>query len=213
MGLTPAERTRRYRAKRLAEAATRPKVSCRCGCGTLLRAINTNLKPALYAPGHNPGGEGTRLTSARAIAYNKGRYQNKSGWKHTAETRMRMSERNHMRGKTGAANPFFGRHHSVETIAVISAKNSGANSPRWRGGVGSLPYGPEFTRALKRRILRRDGYHCQRCGKHQRELKGLLHVHHLDHDKQNNDERNLVAACCSCNVWASYHREEPFTSA
>jgi hypothetical protein len=40
-----------------------------------------------------------------------------------------------------------------------------------------------------------------------------LQVHHLDHDKMNNDPTNLVAACGSCNVWASYHRDEPFIPA
>jgi len=102
-----------------------------------------------------------------------------------------------------------GRKLSPERIAKIS----GPNNPHWRGGVGFLPYGPGFTRKLRREIRERDAHRCQRCGRTTAELGYTLPVHHLDHDKANNDPANLVASCHRCNVWASYHRDEPFVLA
>jgi 5-methylcytosine-specific restriction endonuclease McrA len=78
--------------------------------------------------------------------------------------------------------------------------------------VGTLPYGPEFTRKFKKLIRERDNYTCQRCGKTQAQEGRVLQVHHLDHNKMNNDPTNLVASCGLCNIWASHHRDEPFNS-
>lgn len=86
----------------------------------------------------------------------------------------------------------------------------GADSHCWKGGVGNLPYGPEFTKPLKQYIRARDNHTCQRCGKTQADEGRVLVVHHLDHDKMNNAPENLVAACQKCNVWASHHRDAPF---
>jgi hypothetical protein len=61
MGLSSAERQKRYREKKQAEWAALPKVECACGCGTLIAPINKMGKPARYAHGHNPGGEETRF--------------------------------------------------------------------------------------------------------------------------------------------------------
>jgi len=237
MPLTMAERQRRYRERRDAANALLPKVACACGCGTLIAPIGKLGKPVRYAHGHNPSGRlfekgepswntgkacphftwkrGTKLSAeeiakrnATRLARNGGVYQNKRGWTHSEETRRRMAERNHMRGKTGPATPFFGRTHTEAARTRMGA--AGPDHHNWRGGVATLPYGPEFTRKYKRLILERDGHRCRRCGKHQSELKHKLQVHHMDHDKKNNDPTNLAAACCGCNIWASYHRDEPF---
>lgn len=236
--MTAAEKTKRYRQKRLAAAELLPRVPCACGCGTMLRALDTNLRPARYAHGHNPtktkgnivGGwnkgkafptpwnvgrkrpseEITRRQETR-LRNNGGIYQTKSGWKHRPETIAKMTEAVRRRDLSGANNPFYGKKHPPELLRRIAEKNSGPNGPGWKGGLSRLPYGPEFGPALKRKILERDGHRCRRCGNHQSELKRKLHVHHLDHDKLNNSPDNLVASCCSCNVWAGWNREKPFT--
>ena len=43
-----------------------------------------------------------------------------------------------------------------------------------------------------------------------RKLNRWEEIHHIDHNKLNNDPTNLVTVCGSCNVWYSYHRDEPF---
>lgn len=150
------------------------------------------------------------------------------GFKRSPEQIAQMSAR----GKelVGPKNPFFGKTHTPETRAILAARPSTMKGKHhtpearkrisdsitghlhwnWKGGKACLPYGPGFTRKFKHLIRQRDNYTCQRCGKTQEQEGRVLQVHHLDHDKQHNDPSNLVTACGSCNVWASYHRDEPF---
>lgn len=111
---------------------------------------------------------------------------------------------------TGPNNAFFGKSHTEETKRLLSEQRTGPLHHGWRGGVATLPYGPGFTRKLKRLIRERDGDRCVRCGKSQADNHRTLEVHHLDHDKLNNDPSNLATSCGSCNVWASWHRDEPW---
>ena len=53
---------------------------------------------------------------------------------------------------------------------------------------------------LRRKVLQRDGYRCQKCDR-----AGRLEVHHLDHDWTNDDPANLAAWCRSCHI--EHHRE------
>lgn len=236
MPLTPAEKTRRYHDRRLAEIEQMPKIPCACGCGTLIAPINKRLKPAAYVHGHNSNGvakgrpsplkgrpnpaagaahRGKKLPpeeiarrQATRLANNGGVYQVKRGWKLSDATREKMSVR--AKGFTGAKNPFYGKAHTPEARERISERLSGRNGSGWRGGTPMSPYGTAFTRKFKKLIRERDNYTCQRCGKTQEDDGRVLQVHHLDHDKMHNDPTNLVTSCGSCNVWASYHRDEPF---
>lgn len=94
-------------------------------------------------------------------------------------------------------NPFKGRTHSKETRKIISEKITGMfrgeNGPNWRGGITSLPYGPEWTPWLRDEIRQRDGNRCSICGKPREEV--LLDIHHIDFDKNNNDPSNLITLC------------------
>jgi hypothetical protein len=134
------------------------------------------------------------------------------GWKHGEAHRAKARENAIGRGK-----PIFGpisaearARGAAKLSAYMLGRFAGAKHPNWRGGLSKNQYGPGFTPRLKRQIRSRDGHHCQRCGKHQGELKRPLHVHHLDHNKLNCSPENLVAACHRCNIWAAFHRDEPF---
>lgn len=128
-------------------------------------------------------------------------YKHYARWKHHG-TPMLMD-------RTGPNNHFYGKTHTPETRAKLASRR-GPLHQGWRGGVGYLPYGPEFRRKLRTLIRERDGHRCMRCGKTQAEEGRTLQVHHLDHDKMNNDPSNLATSCASCNVWASYHRDVPW---
>lgn len=130
----------------------------------------------------------------------------------TAEERERISKAVKTRDLTGPNNPFWGKRHSADSRQKMSDKISKERHPQWNGGTGTLPYGPEFTKKFKRLIRARDNYTCQRCGKTRADQNNrVLEIHHIDHDKFNNDPSNLVTVCSSCNVWLSWHRDEPFT--
>lgn len=123
--------------------------------------------------------------------------------------RERMSER-----FSGEKNPMFGRSPSQERRKMQSvekkkiwqdeefrAKLSGSNHWNWHGGKSFLPYPPEFNKQLKERIKERDNHTCQKCGSTER-----LSVHHIDYDKQNCGDDNLITLCMSCNISVNVQR-------
>lgn len=74
----------------------------------------------------------------------------------------------------------------------------GENNPSWKGGTTKLPYGPEWTRKLKRKIKERDEYICKECGLKEEHSEYGFHVHHQDGNKFNNNSNNLITLCPSC---------------
>ncbi len=81
-----------------------------------------------------------------------------------------------------------------------SCCNSGENNPSYIDGL-SREYPSEFNEELKESIRKRDNYTCQLCGK-----SGKC-VHHIDYDKENCKEENLLTLCIGCNVKVNYNRE------
>ena len=75
------------------------------------------------------------------------------------------------------------------------------NNFNWRGGMSFLPYPPIFNKELKQFIKDRDHNECQNpyCnGKSKR-----LRIHHIDFDKDNCSQFNLITLCISCNAKAN----------
>lgn len=59
-----------------------------------------------------------------------------------------------------------------------------------------------FTeRALKIRLLKQRGVVCERCGYNKKEI---LHVHHKDRNRSNNDMENLELICPNCHYEEHY---------
>lgn len=233
-------RIKEYRNRRETKRQALPKVECACGCGILIPPVTKNWKPTRYLRGHSPHppppnmagwnrglpapwstrthkGKKKSLESIlkRTIsrrANHNGLWQVKRGWKQTAEARARMAKSQQARiAREDYKNPFRGKKHTPESRAKMSASLSGEKNPGWNGGASTLPYGIEFTRKFKRLIRERDNYTCQRCGKKQKDHWRALEIHHIDHCKKNNQPDNVTTVCGSCNVWLSYHRDEPFT--
>ncbi len=89
-------------------------------------------------------------------------------------------------------------------------KENPSLSPNWHRGISSLPYSNEFNVALKLHIRQRDDFQCQLCGIP--ELEGskdrrALSIHHIDYDKYNSSEDNLIALCVRCHSTANGCRE------
>lgn len=115
-----------------------------------------------------------------------------------------------------------GRICSEYTKRRIGEKNSIAlkgkfaleKHPNWQGGKSFEPYSPAFNKGLKEKILKRDSYRCQECFRHQDELfnkngkKAKLVVHHIDFDKKNSNQNNLISLCPSCHSQTNYNRED-----
>lgn len=62
----------------------------------------------------------------------------------------------------------------------------------------------KISLALKRRIRKRDGEQCVNCSEED-VLK--LTVHHVNYDKRDCREDNLITLCRSCNPRANFGRE------
>lgn len=66
----------------------------------------------------------------------------------------------------------------------------------YKDGMGYSPYSFDFFK-IREKILKRDKYKCQipNC-----KSKSRIEVHHVDHDKNNNNENNLITLCHKCNM-------------
>ncbi len=124
--------------------------------------------------------------------------------------------------RMGENNPFFGKEHSDEYKKWASTSRKGKrsydddgylkqkqntpkkeNHPNWNGGTSYGSYCPKFDSKLKETIKLRDNGVCQICG----DVGIQLHIHHIDYDKKNSDERNLITLCNFCHGKTNYKRE------
>jgi hypothetical protein len=71
----------------------------------------------------------------------------------------------------------------------------GENNANWRGGKSLQGYPSEF-KLLSKDIRKRDNETCRICYKKQSGRSGV--VHHIDGNKSNNDESNLIFLCRRC---------------
>jgi hypothetical protein len=87
----------------------------------------------------------------------------------------------------------------VKIKSVFS--KTGNKNPNWNGGSSFEPYSSDFNEPLKRYIREKYKYICQLCGK-----INSKHVHHIDYNKQNSNEINLINLCAKCNCKVNYRR-------
>jgi hypothetical protein len=85
------------------------------------------------------------------------------------------------------------------SIICSDGRRSGNKNGNWNGGTSFLPYPPEFNLILKNKIRERDNNICQICG----DIKTIYSqngwaIHHIDYNKQNNKDENLIFLCERC---------------
>lgn len=113
------------------------------------------------------------------------------------QTRRRMSKAQEKRWEDREARRQQSKKLSGPNAPLYGV--TGPDHPRYKGGG---PYKGGFTRDLKDRIRRRDNYRCVLCGRTNaeqlEETDQQLPVHHIDGDKANNSEENLITLCSKC---------------
>lgn len=97
-------------------------------------------------------------------------------------------------------------HNSKEWKRKISLQmkeklKNPKNHPNYKNGSSFEPYSIEFTEYLKEKIRNRDNYICQICGNSGKD------VHHIDYNKQNCNDTNLIILCHSCHIKTNYNRD------
>lgn len=146
-------------------------------------------KISVACQGIYPSDESRRKMSIGSLGKNKGKASWNTGLiKETDERVARISL-----AKIGENNPMFGR--------------VGENHPNWQGGISENGYPFEFDEELKERIRGCDNHTCQLCGVPQAECIRKLDVHHIDYDKENLADENLITLCSSCNLKVNFNRE------
>lgn len=106
-----------------------------------------------------------------------------------------------------------GKFCSLKCAGVIhSLQMEGVNNPNWLEGIGNLPYKWDFNNKLKIKIRKRDDFICRLCGLKESDLiikKGCgLAIHHIDYDKENTKENNLISLCNKCHGYTHYNRKK-----
>ena len=83
----------------------------------------------------------------------------------------------------------------------------GEKASNWRGGISFNPYPLGWNKTHREQIRYRDGYVCQFCGIPEAECLKRLSVHHIDYDKDNIKEDNLISLCTRCHSKTNYNRK------
>lgn len=107
---------------------------------------------------------------------------------------------------SGINNPFHGKKHTKEFRKKQSINKGGTGIP------GELTeYGSAWTSELREKIRKRDNYTCQLTGITSEEhilLYGRdLDVHHIDYNKKNCEETNLITLSMESNSRVNYNRD------
>jgi len=144
----------------------------------------------------------------------------RKGSKLSAETKRKIKE-NHADIR-GEKNPFYHKSHSKDTKLRISNKvkelwkdksyrsrvephlrkyHHMEDNPAWDGGKSFETYPKEFK--IKRsNIIKRDKK-CYICN----DTKDLV-VHHIDYNKSNNSDCNLLTLCRSCHGRTNWNKQK-----
>jgi hypothetical protein len=98
-----------------------------------------------------------------------------------------------------------------------SCANKGKNNPmfgkvfelagNWQGGISFELYPFEFNNTLKVFIRDRDNHECQLCHTKEINLDRALDVHHIDYDKKNCLQKNLISLCLKCHMKTNTNRD------
>ena len=146
----------------------------------------------------------SKKTRARQRAANLGTRNPNYGKSPSEETLVKM--RTAALGNQRALGNHF--THREEALKKMSLAQSGPNHSNWQGGISYEPYAPEFNQPLKDRIRWRDNFICQFPGCGLAEAGRHHHVHHIDYDKKNNCESNLILLCNYHNVVVNGSRQQ-----
>jgi hypothetical protein len=84
---------------------------------------------------------------------------------------------------SGEKHPMFGKHHSKETKANMSAVQKGKNGNNWQGGKSFKPYCEKFDEAYKQLIRNKFDNRCFWCNMTTEENGRKLDVHHVNYNK------------------------------
>jgi transposase-like protein len=161
---------------------------CKCGCGNQVEWNRTKNRWNKYVEGH----------------YRQNMPYKSRDWLNHQYTELKRTSEDISRqfGVNSSTILKFLRKFGIpirrqaESLALSGAVK-GDRNPAWKGGTAKWEYAHNWKR-IARIIRKRDNYTCQICHTEFPRSSKLLHVHHKDGDKFNNNPNNLVTVCASC---------------
>ena len=151
---------------------------------------------------------------------------------HTEKTKNKIRKSKYHTNLKGSHNPMFGKprlkgnkspnwkggkphcKYCGKSLSAYSCKRCKQCTPKGKlsrlyiHGNGNAPYPLKFNNQLKLKIRTRDTFKCQFCGIKESKVKyKKLDVHHIDYNKFNCSESNLITLCNPCNVKANHNHD------
>lgn len=88
-------------------------------------------------------------------------------------------------------------HRPMGESLHLSGATRGEKNAAWKGGVAQWSYAFDW-KSIAKSVRKRDHWTCRLCGESFRGRLHQLHVHHINEDKTDNSEQNLVSLCAAC---------------
>lgn len=175
-----------------------PKL-CECGCGEIVKKGNR------FIQGHN--GRANRDWITVGHKSNEGRIPSIEKREKISESLMGHPVSLEQKKKIGET--FKKRYWKGEIIHPMLGKK-GILAPGYIHGRYCCLYSTKFFN-MREQIRKRDNYTCQNCGMTEEEhliVRGVnLSVHHIDYNRENDNENNLITVCSSCHARANFNRD------
>lgn len=95
---------------------------------------------------------------------------------------------------------------TIEKMALAKIGNCGILASNWKNGLSLKLYPKEFNAELRLYIRNRDDYTCKICKLPESVFNRNLVVHHIDYDKENCKEDNLISLCQNCHQHTNGNR-------
>jgi hypothetical protein len=91
---------------------------------------------------------------------------------------------------------WLGKKHTASQLRKIRRASTGKNNPNWQGGIAPAKYTSNFLKKKRNLVRKLFGDVCFLCWSSCSGKRG--HVHHIDYNKMNNTDINLVLLCNVC---------------
>ncbi len=161
---------------------------CKCGCGQIVKNK--------FVTGH-------WLRTNNPMKTNKSKTKYKEFWKNNPE---KLKERNN-KIKQNWKHDFNRKKQQSDRMKTDNPRfleeRFGEKAPAWKGGSSFAPYPIEFNKKLKLEIRKRDKFICQNTTCRRKSSK---EVHHINYNKQDNRNINLITLCRKCHSLSNFNR-------
>lgn len=150
-----------------------------------------------------------RKANLGKVGNNLGRKFNKK-WKNNIRQALKgrkLSKQHRLNVIAATKKKWQDSSYKIRVASKISKAQKGYKSHGWLGGISKQSYPIGWMDTLKEVIRKRDNYKCQICNCPQKESVNKLSVHHIDYNKNNISEVNLVTLCRICHSKTNSNRE------